>query len=419
MPWEEHRTMSLKVDFVERASQEGARVAPLCREFGISRETGHKWLRRFRERGYEGLEDESRRPRSTPLAAAEELVLAVLKTREAYPRFGPKKIVLVLRRTYGDSTPSRATVARILQRLGKVRERRSRRVVSIVDKAPAVSATAPNDVWTVDFKGWWRTRDGSRCEPLTVRDAFSRYVLLTKVLPGTGLEAVRKEFERLFRKYGIPRAIQMDNGGPFICTRARGGLTRLSAWWVSLGIRIVRSRQGCPQDNGAHERMHRDVAEDVEASGSETLTCEQRALDRWRQQFNYVRPHEAIGGKVPADLYRPSERRSLAPRRHPYPGNWLVRTAYGSHGRISVHGQEYDLGSALSGHRVGLEPLEGRLHRAWLAEVDLGTLDITPPSRALDSACEIFLRAPHRGRRTLSQRTKNATNVVTADAPTT
>src|SRR5262249_21163438 len=156
--------------------------------------------------------EQSRRPRQSPLATAEELVMAVLQAREAHPRWGPKKLVLLLRRTHKEQTPSVSTVARILRRFGQVRQRRAVRQLSVIDRAPQVQARAPNEVWTVDFKGWWRVADGSRCEPLTVRDAFSRYVLAVKIVEGTTIEQVRKVFEQLFRKHGLPSVIQCDNG---------------------------------------------------------------------------------------------------------------------------------------------------------------------------------------------------------------
>jgi len=161
--------------------------------------------------------------------------------------------------------------------------------ISVVERAPTVLAQAPNDVWTVDFKGWWRTLNGERCEPLTVRDAFSRYVLAT-VACSTKLRDVRPIFERLFARHGVPKAIQCDNGVPFVSVRSRAGLSTLSAWWVSLGIRLVRSRPGCPQDNGGHERMHADVRADVQRHPAATREQQQRQLDRWRQEFNHVRP---------------------------------------------------------------------------------------------------------------------------------
>ena len=295
--------MSSKLAFIEQAKKPHANIAELCREHGISRQTGHKWLNRYRARGYDGLEEGSRRPKASPLATGEEVVTALLVARAAHPRWGPRKLSGVLRRQLGDATPSERTVARILDRFGEVRHRRKRRGLSVVERAPQVIAKAANDVWTIDFKGWWRATDGRRCEPLTVRDAHSRFVLALALLPrSTGAE-VQRVMTRLFRRYGVPKAIQCDNGTPFICVRSAAGLTRLSAWWVSLGIRIVRSRPGCPQDNGGHERMHRDIAGELQAVPEATVLLQQRACDRWRQEFNHVRPHDALGGKTPAAVY--------------------------------------------------------------------------------------------------------------------
>ena len=387
--------MSLKIEFVERATQKGAKIAPLCREFGISRETGYKWLRRFgKDRDYSGLEERSRRPATMPTAAAEELVLAVLELREAHPSWGPKKLQPLLRRRYGERAPSRATIGRILERFGKVRKQRRRERMTIIERAPEVVAEAANDVWTIDFKGWWLARNGSRCEPLTVRDAYSRYVLLVQVMTPT-MGAVQKALERLFRKHGVPAAIQCDNGTPFISAMARGGLTRLSAWWVSLGIRIVRSRPGCPQDNGGHERMHRDLSTDIEAMPLPSPRATQRALDRWRQEFNHVRPHEALGGKTPADFYKPRVRRQMRAQRFVYPPHWITRNVR-CRGLIAIYGEEVTIGRALIGHSIGLEPLDGVSFRIWFGETDLGTLNLPPRPLEVDRACSRFLEKPFR-----------------------
>jgi len=295
--------MSLKIEFVQRA-ESGEPIAKLCRQFGVSRTTGHKWVKRFRELGYDGLEDESRRPKTAPLATAEDLVLAVIELRDKHPRWGPRKLEVVLKRRFGPETPSERTIARILKRSARVRRHRKRRPPSVVERAPNVQAMAPNDVWTVDFKGWWRTADGQRCEPLTVRDSFSRFVLTATACRPTG-ESVRAVLERLFRRYGVPKCIQCDNGPPFISVRAPAGLSKLSAWWVSLGIEIVRSRPACPQDNGGHERMHADVRAEVQGSPARDIASQQRALDRWRQEFNHVRPHQSLGGKTPEARHQP------------------------------------------------------------------------------------------------------------------
>lgn len=408
--------MSLKLEFVERATRKGANVSALCREFGISRETGHKWIKRFREKGYEGLDEASRRPLRTPGTTAEDIVMAVLDARERWPKWGPKKLVILLRRKFGDKTPSRATIARILVRFGQVRRRRRRAPMSVMDKAPHAVASACNDIWTVDFKGWWRVGDGTRCEPLTVRDAFSRFVLCSKIVKSTTTDEVRQILEELFRRYGVPNTIQCDNGEPFISVQSRGGLSRLSAWWVSLGIRIIRSRPASPQDNGGHERMHRDIRSDVQAFPQSDRISEQRALDRWRQEFNQVRPHEALGGKTPGELYQRGERRSLRPAVWRYPSEWLVKRVYGPNGMISLHQEQVSIGRPFIGHIIGLEPIHATRVRAWLNDVDLGELALAPSTVEIDAACARFIAGPRRGRAN-SQKTTPDHNLSVSPTP--
>lgn len=373
--------MSSKILFVEAAIRPGANVSALCREHGISRQTAYKWLRRFRARGYEGLEEGSRRPRSAPLATAEEVVAALLAARVKYPRWGPRKLAGVLRREFRDDTPSERTIARILDRFGQIRRRRRKRGLSVVERAPQVTASSPNDIWTIDFKGWWRTTDGTRCNPLTVRDAYSRFVLALVLLPRASGRLVRPIMERLFRRYGVPKAIQCDNGAPFISMAGRGGLTRLSAWWMSLGIRIVRSRPGCPQDNGAHERMHLDIAGDLQRTPSSTAKLQQRACDRWRQEFNHVRPHDALRGRTPAEVYKPAPTRPT-PRPAVYPATWLIRRVNQA-GGVGIASNGFFVSSALIGQLVGLEPLSGLRHRVWYYDLSLGELEIMPGKRLL------------------------------------
>lgn len=373
--------MSLKIEFVERAAK-GETVSALCREFGVSRTSGHKWINRFKELGYDGLDERSRRPRLTPLATAEEIVMAVLEARDAHARWGPRKLEVVLRRRFGEQTPSIRTIARILKRGNKVRARRRDRAPNVVERAPQVQAKHPNDVWTVDFKGWWKSLDGERCEPLTVRDAYSRFVLDIFVCRPTR-DAVTKVFERLFRKYGVPNAIQCDNGTPFVAVRARGGISRLSAWWGSLGIRLVRSRPGCPQDNGGHERMHADVRGDVQSRPAATVDAEQRRLSRWRQEFNHVRPHEALGGKVPADVYKVVEPRRPVRVPYVYPAHYFVRRVY-PNGEFRFRNDDLQLGESFAGQEVGIEVVDAMRVRAWFRDVDLGLVDTLPE---VDVAC--------------------------------
>jgi putative transposase len=221
--------MSQKLQFVEQATKRGANVSGLCAEFGISRQTGHKWLKRYRADGYAGLVEKSRRPASSPLATAEEIVVSIVELWDKHPSWGAQKIVRVLAKRLGASTPSASTIARVLRRLGKMRRKRFPVRVWTVEGRPRVAVTAPNDLWTFDYKGWWRARNREICEPLTVGDAFSRKVLAVTLVPSRHKVHVRRVLERLFRRHGVPLAMQCDNGSPFVCTRARGGLTHLSA----------------------------------------------------------------------------------------------------------------------------------------------------------------------------------------------
>ncbi len=364
--------MEIRERFVLRAKSPKESMSGLCREFGISRKTGYKWLQRFEERGVEGLRDQSRRPRLSSRVAG-ETVLRVLELHAQY-RWGPKKLHALLRRERVAEVPSARTVARILRRagIGPKRHRLEKIPSSASTKAPSVVAQAPNDVWTLDFKGWWRSRDGERCDPLTVRDAFSRYVLCARILESHATELVKREFERLFREFGVPKALQCDNGEPFAALRARGAMTRLSAWWISLGITLVRSRPGKPQDNGAHERMHGDIMREVQTQPAQTRLAQQRALSTWRRRFNEVRPHEALEMRTPSEVYRRSDRPYAGPCAPTYAEPWLIRRV-SARGFVKIDGALIFIGEGLVGQEIGLEPVD-KGHRAWFYSVDLGLL---------------------------------------------
>ena len=375
--------MSHKMQFIEKAGAPGANISALCREYGISRQTGHKWLRRFRTQGYTGLVEQSRRPLSSPLNTGEEIVVRILELRDQHPTWGPDKISRVLRRTLGEDAPSKSTVARILQRLGRLQRQRPRVRLWTVGGRPHIELHGPNDLWTIDIKGWWRARNRERCDPLTVRDAYSRKVLAVTLLDSARAEEVREVLLRLFERHGLPAALQSDNGSPFACTSARAGLSRLSVWLISLGVRLVRSRPGCPQDNGAHERMHRDMTE-LERKPARTRRAQQRECDRWMVDFNEVRPHDALGGKTPAEVYRDSERRSIVPRVPSYPPDWETRRVSKA-GTVSINEDVVFVSSALAGQVIGLKQ-EGLLRwRAHFFEVDLGTLEIAPLGAVLSA----------------------------------
>ncbi len=303
--------MKLREEFVLKALEPDVCMAQLCREYEVSRQNGYKWLGRFKSEGVEGLKERSRRPHSSPVATSGEMVLQILELRESYG-WGPKKLKRVLAKRLkgtGTEAPRVRTIARILERTGAIKKRRQRRPSGVpAAGAPQPTVNEPNDLWTVDFKGWWRASNGGRCEPLTVRDAHSRFVLRVAVLESPKVEGVRREFERLFEKYGLPKAILSDNGNPFACTRALACLTELSAWWVSLGIVVIHSRPGCPQDNGGHERIHVDMLPLQERSAP-NREAQQVLCDQWQHEFNHIRPHEALQMRTPAEVYKRSSRR--------------------------------------------------------------------------------------------------------------
>jgi hypothetical protein len=263
--------------------------------------------------------------------------------------------------------------------------------VWIVDERPHVEVNGPNDLWTIDFKGWWLARNGERCEPLTVRDAFSRKVLAVVLLSWPRLNHVQRVLTALFDRHGLPVAMLNDNGSPFVCTRARAGLSRLGAWLISLGIRLYRSRRGRPQDNGGHERMHRDLSE-LQLKPAASLRAQQRECDRWMVEFNEVRPHDALGGKTPAEVYCDSERRSLQPLSPSYPPGWLTRHV-SKGGTITIDGDHVFVSSSLKGQLIGLKQ-EGVLRwRARFFEVDLGTLEIVPVIDVADGVSSLVTQS--------------------------
>jgi transposase InsO family protein len=304
------------------------------------------------------------------------MIMAIVDAREAHPSWGPHKLRILLARRFGAQTPSESTIKRILKRFDIVRRRKPRRPISVVTQAPTVNVNAPNDVWTVDYKGWWRARNGERCEPLTVRDACSRFLLAIEVFSSTDGGDARKVFERLFRRYGVPKAIQCDNGCPFIAVNARAGISKLSAWWISLGIKVIRSRPASPQDNGGHERMHCDISREIQVVPSGDRKAQQRACDKWRLEFNHVRPHDALSDKTPAEVYKRSER---VMRQHQaiYPSHWLVRKVNQT-GRVRITGEQYFISCSLGGYQVGLQPIDALHWRAWFYDIDLGVIESAP-----------------------------------------
>ena len=262
MGWKERSVMDERCRFVLAALAPEANISALCREFGISRKTGYKWIARFQEGGLAQLRDHSRRPHCSPLEVSGEMVAEVVRWRLYHRTWGPKKLRAVLLRHYtAREVPAVSTIARTLRRCSLTKPRRQRRRHKNLFYS-RIEPQAPNDLWTVDFKGWWHTKDGKRCEPLTIRDEYSRLVLDIRAMTSTATQAAQQVFAQVFERYGLPQAIRTDNGPPFALPHSLCGLTRLSAWWVALGIRLERIQLGHPEQNGGHERLHKDIRQE-------------------------------------------------------------------------------------------------------------------------------------------------------------
>jgi putative transposase len=366
MPWKKVEPMNQKKEFVLKIFG-NKNFRALCQEYGISTKTGYKWKKRFMDHGWGGLEEGSRRPLSHAKGLNEAVVCEIIRIKTKHKFWGARKVREVYAHTHPE-VPSESSFKRVLDRAGFVEERRARQRSQAGRIGTGRRAKSPNEVWTVDFKGWWYKRNGERCEPLTVRDEYSRYVLELRAVEDARWKTVQHCFERLFEQHGLPEAIRSDNGVPFASTTGVLGLSRLSAWWVALGIDLERSRPGCPQDNPAHERFHKDV--EKELRGEER----QAGFEVWRREFNEERPHEALGMKRPAQVYTPSQRKFAGtPEDLSYPRMDTRRVQERGcirHGKDSLF-----ISSALAGWSVGLEPCGVEKFNVHFARLLLGQYD--------------------------------------------
>ena len=371
MPWKETQKMDQRVEFVIK-SMNCVNFRELCHEYGISAKTGYKWRERFMEHGLAGMGELSRRPRGHADQLSEDVVCEIVRLKTAHPHWGPRKVAALYQRKHGGEVPSESSFKRVLERAGLTVPRRLRRSSEAGRLTSGIKAEKPNDIWTVDFKGWWKDRDGLRVEPLTVRDEYSRMLLDMRILGDSRTESVQDCFERIFERYGLPAAIRSDNGSPFASARSLLGLSRLSVWWLALGIDLERGRPGCPQDNGGHERMHRDVRQELQAG---RIGRDQAAFDVWREEYNQERPHEALEMKMPAEVYRRSERRyEGTPEDIEYEGADR-RKISAPGGSIRYGGEEIFITTALNGWSVGLRPRSDGLIEIWFSKLLLGHLD--------------------------------------------
>ena len=378
MPWKESNVQEERIKFVAAWKQGGWTMTDLCNEFGISRKTGYKYLERYNDEGVDGLKCKSRARKFHPNATRPELVELIIEMRKEHPSWGPRKLLARLRGRYPriplDDWPCNSTVSEILKRNGYVRKVRKRRRAPPT-LFPFSHVGNPNDLWCTDFKGRFTVGSGQRCDPLTITDAHTRYLLECKAVKKTNTENVQKVFENIFREYGLPRAIRSDNGSPFAAT-SLGGLSRLSVWWLKLGITLERIEPGKPQQNGRHERMHLTLKKETALPPMSSLNRQQKEFDRFREEYNTERPHEALSYRAPADIYKRSPRKFPGKRLEMHYPTHMETETVSDEGTIRYGVHRIFLTSALRGERIGLEEIDERHRRVNFAHAALGLIDV-------------------------------------------
>lgn len=357
MPWRETTPMTERLMMMVDAESGVYTVSSLAARHGVSRKTAYKWMKRLKEEGYEGVTRErSSRPGRSPGRTEEGVEERIVECRRKHPRWGPKKLVDVLGRDGVGGLPATSTVGAILKRNGLLKAG-SRRRGAGHPGAPVTVTEGPNVLWAADYKGQFRTGDGEYCYPLTVTDQHSRYILGCQGLANTGLTGARRSFERVFREYGLPERIRTDNGAPF-ASNGLARLTRLSVWFVKLGIWPELTEPAHPEQNGTHERMHRTLKDETTRPPGANLKSQQRKFDRFVREFNEDRPHEGIGMKRPAELYEASSR--PYPHRIPaveYPGHYEVRRV-SANGGVRWKKGWLNISHPLIGEDIGMEEIE-------------------------------------------------------------
>jgi len=349
-------------------------MTDLCQAHGISRPTGYTVLRRYAELGERGLEERSRAPASHPNQTPAEIEEAVLELRRQHPHWGPRTLKAKLKQLQPQVYwPAASTIGMMLDREGLTQHRRKRRRTEPYSQ-PLAMATEPNRIWCADFKGWFRTGDGERIDPLTISDACSRYLLRCQAVEKMDTARAQAIFEAAFRECGLPLAIRTDNGEPFAST-AIAGLSRLAVWWMKLGIVPERIAAGHPEQNGRHERMHRTLKEETASPPAANRRAQQRAFDRFRQEFNEERPHHALNMQTPSSCYAPSPWPYPARVAEPEYGSAMRVRRVDSSGKFSWKHENVFLSDVLRGEAVGLLPVDDRYYRVYFARFPVARFD--------------------------------------------
>jgi putative transposase len=373
MPWQETEPMLERRKFITEYLAGLYTMSELCARYGISRKSGYKWLARYDKEGSDGLGDRPRIAHTCPHRLEEKVAAAILEARRLHPHWGPRKLLDWLHPRQPElALPAPSTAGALLSRKGLIPKSRRRHRWRHPGQ-PTRQPAAPNELWTADFKGQFRTRDGAYCYPLTIADQHSRYLLRCQALGSTRTAETRPIFQRLFGELGLPQAIRTDNGAPFASTGIHG-LCSLNVWWIRLGIEHQRIQPSHPEQNGAHERMHRTLKAHTTRPPAATRRTQQRLFDRFRQEYNDERPHEALGGRAPAAVWCPPSR--PYPRRLPepaYPGHHLVRLVSNA-GTFRFKSRQIFLSQALKQAWIGLEEIDDGLWALYFYNVQLARL---------------------------------------------
>jgi transposase InsO family protein len=374
MPWDECSVMEERLGFVARLL-DGEAMSDVCREFGISRKTGYKIFNRYKEQGLEALSDRSRRPVRYANQLPDQVERLIVDLKRDKPHWGARKIrELLVRRLAGDvRLPAKSTVHAVLDRHGLVKRARQRK--NRPQGTPLSAGAAPNDLWCTDFKGEFRLGNGRYCYPLTVSDQASRFLLLCEAFESTREAPVIEAFQQLFRERGLPAAIRSDNGLPFASPNGLYNLSRLSVWWLRLGIAIERIKPGHPQQNGRHERMHLTLKKEATRPPGLNSLQQQAKFDAFVQEFNTERPHEALAMKCPAEFYSASPRsyRGLPDLEYPFHDRDILVTACG---RICMHRKKINISTVLAGQKLGIKEVEDGIWLVSFMHYDLGYIDL-------------------------------------------
>lgn len=388
MPWAQTDPMSERLRFVLAARKHKATFTSLCAAFGVAPKTGYKWLTQFEAEGPGGLKDRSRRPKSNSRSIAPEVAERLVELRQELG-WGPKKLVVELEKEGRWEVPATSTVGELLKRRGLVNPRKLRMRNKHPRTEPLRHADKPNAVWSMDFKGWFRLGDGTRCDPLTVTDAFSRYLLCCKGgtlgVGGAGRE-VWNELIRAFREHGLPDAFRVDNGQPWAAPKGQLAITKLAIQILKLDIAIERIEPGKPHQNGRHERFHLTLQEETARPPEKNMRAQQQRFDTFRRTYNERRPHEALQQRTPADVYAPSRRKFPARIEEPEYPHWYEVLTSNRWGFVSLRRHQYFISQAVRGERVGFVEIEEGCFEVYFCKLLLGRIHTAHPELGLVAA---------------------------------